>query len=85
MVIWGPLLVNEEPHSTVAVTHEILRSVDPLPEAGEGGVGGGGWGGWGGRGGGGGGGGGWERVGGGGGGSLPPLSPLRVYKQQKSL
>ena len=31
--IWGPLLVNEKPHSTVTVTHDILRSVDPVPEA----------------------------------------------------
>ena len=33
VVIWGPLLVNEKPHSTVTVTHDILRSVDPVPEA----------------------------------------------------
>ena len=25
-------LVNEKPHSTVTVTHEIPRSVDPVPE-----------------------------------------------------
>ena len=33
MVIWGPLLVNEKPHNTLTVTHDILRSVDPVPEA----------------------------------------------------
>ena len=43
MVIWGPLLVNERPHSTPTVTHDILRSVDPVPpylRRGEGGGGG---------------------------------------------
>ena len=39
-MIWEPLLVYEKPHSTVTVTHEILRSVDPVPEARGGGGGG---------------------------------------------
>ena len=68
-MIWEPLLVNEKPHSTVTVTHEILKSVDPVPEA---------------RGGGGGGGVGtlelmFQDP------SPPPSPPPRVYKQQKSL
>ena len=69
-MILEPLLVNEKPHSTVTVTHEILRSVDSVPEALR-------------RGGGGGGGVGtleltFQDP-------SPPLPPPRVSKQQKSL
>ena len=41
-MMWELLLVNEKPHSTVTVTHEILRSVDPVPDLRRGGEGGGG-------------------------------------------
>ena len=38
----GAVISKRKPHSTVTVTHEILRSVDPVPDLRRGGEGGGG-------------------------------------------